>query len=34
MEYSELDPIAKAVPFGPNINLETAMQSESMKPFN
>ena len=33
MEYSELDPIAKAVPFGPNINLETAMQSESMKPF-
>ncbi len=33
MEYSELDPIAKAVPFGPNINLETAMQSDSMKPF-
>jgi len=33
IDYSELDPIAKAVPFGPNMNLETALQSKDMKAF-
>ena len=33
LNYAEIDPIAKAVPFGPNITIETALESKEMQAF-
>ena len=33
MNYSEIDPIAKAIPFGPNMTIETALESKEMQSF-
>jgi len=33
MDYSEIDPIAKSIPFGPNITIETALESKEMQAY-
>ena len=33
MDYSEIDPIAKSIPFGPNITIDIALESKEMQAY-